>query len=267
VDCLDIRQRLVTGDIVSGALEDAHVRGCQQCADLLADRAALGRRLASATPALALDSSAQLDATEALLAKEHGLRAYLRSRSTRARWALTLTLPTLLVARELFRRRIPVREVGVPKLIAALVLLGILGLALHSALRPLPIERRAARLRSALSVVAWCLPFALWLVPEAHASAEELSSGFAGRSLACFAYGSALGAPCLALLWALDRGKCVPFRVWALAAGCVALVANVILVLHCPLTDGAHLLAGHFSIGLVWFAAVSSAEWRSRRAV
>jgi hypothetical protein len=222
--------------------------------------------LASATHELELDPSVQLAATEALLEREHGVRAYLRSRSTRVRWALTLTLPTLLVARELIRRRVALRDVGAPKLIAAAVLLAVLGLAMHSALRPLPVARRAARLRSGLAFVAWCLPFALWLVPDTRAGAEELSSGFACRSLACFAYGSALAAPAFALLWALDRDTFVSFRVWALAAGSVGLLANAILTLHCPLNDGAHLLAGHFSIGLVWFAAVSVAQWRGRRA-
>jgi hypothetical protein len=106
----------------------------------------------------------------------------------------------------------------------------------------------------------------LWFAPEARASSEELTGNFAVRSFACFAYGSALAAPSFALLWALDRGVEVPFRVWALAAGVVALVSNLILLLHCPITDRAHLVAGHFSIGLAWFLAVSLGEWWRRRA-
>jgi hypothetical protein len=43
-------------------------------------------------------------------------------------------------------------------------------------------------------------------------------------------------------------------------------LANLILMLHCPITSRAHLVVGHFSIGLAWFAAVSTADWWLRRA-
>ena len=216
--------------------------------------------VASAAPR---EASEQLAATESLIAGERGLRAFLRSRSTRIRWALALSLPTLLLMRELLRRRLPWREIGAPRLLAGLLLVGLLLLVARSALRPLPIERGAARLRRALAVVAWCSPCVLWFAPETQASADDVSSGFALRSLTCFAYGSALAAPSFVMLWALDRGMRVPFRVWALAAGAVALVANLVLLVHCPSTNHAHLVAGHFSIGLVWFVAASLGAWRA----
>ena len=177
-----------------------------------------------------------------------------------------MLLPAILLVRELLRKRVSLRELGTLRMLAGLLLLALLGVVTHSALQPLPIERRAARLRSLLALVAWCLPCVLWFAPEATVSAEELSSsGFALRSLSCFGYGSALAAPSFVLLWAFDRGERVPFRVWALAAGVVALLSSSILLLHCPSTQRAHLIAGHFSIGLAWFMAVSSAAWwRSR---
>jgi hypothetical protein len=171
----------------------------------------------------------------------------------------------LLLVRELLRKRVSVRELGATRTLAGLLLLGLFAVVAHSALRPLPIERRAARLRSVLALVAWCLPCVLWFAPEARASAEDLSSGFALRSLACFGYGSALAAPSFALLWAFERGDAIPFRVWALGAGLVALLSNVILLLHCPNTHRAHLIAGHFSIGLSWFMAISIADWWRNR--
>jgi len=250
----------------SGESVDEHLRVCGHCAELFDDSGALGRLLASAGAEPAIASSAQLAATEALLDREQGLRAFLRSRSTRIRWLLSLSLPALLLTRELLRKRVPWRDLSLPRVIAGGVLLGLFALVAHSALRPLPLERRAARLRSALALVAWCLPCVLWFAPEARAGAEELSGAFGSRSLACFAYGSAFAAPSFALLWAMDRGVYVPYRVWALAAGGVALLANLILMLHCPITSRAHLVAGHFSIGLAWLVAVSSAEWRLRRA-
>ena len=266
MDCLEIRQGFSAGGVPSGASVDEHLRVCPHCRELFEHEATLGRHLASATPEFARVSSAQLSATEALIENEHGLRAYLRSRSTRVRWLLSLGLPALFLARELLRKRVQWRELSTPRVLAGFALLGFLGVVAHSALRPLPIERRAARLRSALAVIAWCLPCVLWFAPEAQASADELTGSFGWRSLSCFAYGSAFAAPSFALLWAFDRGVRVPFRVWALAAGMVGIVANLILMLHCPLTNRAHLLAGHLSIGLAWFIAVSTAEWWLRRA-
>jgi hypothetical protein len=256
----------MTGEVPSGSAVDEHLQVCGHCAELFDNSGALGRRLASAGSKSASSTSVQLAETELLIDGERGLRAFLRSRSTRVRWLLSLSLPALLLARELVRKRVPWRELGIPRLIGGLFLLGLFGLVANSALRPLPIERRAARLRSALAVVAWCLPCILWFAPEAQASADEFSGTFAWRSLACFGYGSALAAPSFALLWAMDRGVRVPYRVWALAAGSVALLANLILMLHCPITSRAHLVAGHFSIGLAWFAAVSTAQWWQRRA-
>ena len=266
MDCAEIRQGFMTGEVPAGVSVDEHLRVCGHCAELFNNSGELGLRLASIGREATGSTSSQLAENEALLAHERGLRAFLRSRSTRVRWALSLCLPALLLARELVRRRVPWRELGAPRMLGGLGLLGLFGLVASSALRPLPIERRAARLRSALAVVAWCLPCVLWFAPEAQASADEFSGAFAWRSLSCFAYGSALAAPSFSLLWAMDRGVSVPFRVWALAAGGVALLANLILLLHCPITSRAHLVVGHFSIGLAWFAAVSTADWWLRRA-
>jgi hypothetical protein len=262
VDCAEIRQGFLTGEVPTGMSVDEHVKWCPHCRELFPNAALLGRRLAVAAVDLPDNKGSQLARVEAAVAREHGLRAFLRSRSTRVRWLLSLSLPALLLLREAARKRVPWRSLSTPRLLAGVVLVGLLALVLHSALRPLPIERRAARLRSALALVAWCLPCVLWFVPEARANGDD--GNFALRSFGCFAYGSVLAAPSFALLWALDRGVQVPFRVWALATGAVALVANSILILHCPVTNRAHLVAGHFSIGLVWLLAVSTGQWWRR---
>ena len=208
----------------------------------------------------------QLLATESLIASERGVRAFLRSRSTRVRWASLLALPALLLVRELARKRVPLLELGVTRVLIGLGLLVALAMVTHDALRPLPIGRQAAQLRSVFAAVAWALPCALWLAPESSVGSEGFSSdGFVLRSLTCFGYGSTRAAPAFVLLWAMDRGVYVTYRVWALAVGLVALVSSLILLLHCPSTNRAHLLAGHFSIGLVWFVSASLVCW-SRRA-
>ncbi|HYQ28159.1 MAG TPA: hypothetical protein VER04_13105 [Polyangiaceae bacterium] len=257
----------MTGGIPSGPCVDRHVRGCVHCRELFGSGARLGRGLAGVAAHVERGVTQQLLATEALLADERGVRAFLRSRSTRMRWILSSSLPVLLLARELVKKRVSLRELGVTRMLVGLLLFALLGVVTHCALRPLPIERRAARLRWVLALLAWCLPCLLWFAPEVPLTADGLSSsGFALRSLTCFGYGSALAAPSFGLLWAFDRSERAPYRVWALAAGLVALTSALILLLHCPSTQRAHLIAGHFSIGLAWFAAVSIAAWWGSRA-
>ena len=262
MDCTEIRLGFMTGGVPSGTWVDEHLKACPQCRELFQGEAMVGRRLsATALGALPM-SDATLGATESLLENERGVRAYLRSRSTRVRFLLSLCLPALFLIRELQGKRVPLRELGAPRLIAGLLLVFVLAVVLRSALRPLPIERRAARIRSVLALLAWCVPYALCLVPEARVSADDFSGGFAFRSMSCFAYGSALAAPSFALLWLFDRGPRMALRVWALGAATVALLANAILLLHCADPHRTHLLAGHLSIGLFWFAAVSLvARW------
>ncbi len=263
MDCVDLRRGFLAGTPLSGATVDEHLGGCASCADLVQSGATLGRRLAEFSAELQSDVGAGLIATESLIDRERGLRAYLRSRPTRVRWALTLCVPLALLAREFWERPVPWMNLGTPKLIMGLLLLGLMALVVRAALRPAPIGRRKARLCWALTAAACCLPCLLCLAPESRPS-PPITGGFAGRALSCFSYGSALSAPAAALLWALDRGMRVPYRVRALATGTMALVANLILIVHCPLTDGVHLWAGHFSIGFVWFVAVTSLQWRLR---
>ena len=266
MDCADIRQRFATEGAPSGSSVDEHLQRCAQCAELFRNQATLGLGLAAAAALSPPSIETQLAATEALLEREHGARAYLRSRSTRVRWTLSVALPALLLVRELLRGRVAWREFSTPKLLGGLLLVALFGVVTRSALRPLPLERRAARLLRVLALVAWCLPCLLWFAPETHASAEPFSAGSALGSLRCFAYGSALAMPSFALLWALDRGIRVSFWVWALGAGIVALLANLILLVHCPNNDSTHLLLGHFSIGLAWFGAISLGRWLPQRA-
>jgi hypothetical protein len=224
--------------------------------------AELGQRLAGAGSRATGNLSEQLRATESLIAGERGLRAFLRSRSTWARWAASLIFSAAFLMRELLCTRVSLRELGATRLLVALLSFGLLGLVAHSALRPWPIARRAARRRALFAWLAWSVPCVLWLAPEARAGTDDLAStGFALRSLTCFGYGSALSAPSVALLWAFDRGQSAPFRVLALGAGWVALLSSSILLVHCPSTERAHLIAGHCSIGLAWFMAVSAASW------
>src|SRR5882724_8291272 len=100
----------MTGEVPSGPSVDEHRKTCGQCAELCKDSGTLGRRLASLGSQATGSTSLQLTETESLLERERGLRAFLRSRSTRVRWLLSLSLPALLLARELLRKRAPWRQ-------------------------------------------------------------------------------------------------------------------------------------------------------------
>ena len=267
MDCAEIRQGFGTGKVPSGAAVREHLVDCAPCHELFADGAVLGRGLSRVGPDASARVAEQLVVVESLIAGERGVRAFLRSRATRTRWLSMLALAVLLLGWELVERRAPLRELGAGRLLAGLLLFGALALVAHSALRPLPLAPRAARARMVLALGAWCLPCMLWLTPETRASVEGFSSvGFGQRALGCFGYGSALALPSFALLWGFHRAEHVPYRVGALAAGLVALLSSLILLLHCPSAQRAHLFAGHFSIGLVWFAAVSTVVWWRGRA-
>ena len=224
MDCAEIRQGFLTGGVPSGASVDEHLKWCAECAELFGKARPLGCRLADAVPRTSFDLKGQLLVCESLIASERGVRAFLRSRSTRTRWVLCLALAVAVLTVELLRKHLPIRELSTSRALLGLLLLGVLAWIAHSALQPLPLERAAARRRSLFALVAWSMPCVLCLAPETSLSADGLSSsGFALRSLDCFGYGSALAAPSFALLWAFDRGQRVPYRVWVLAAGLVAL--------------------------------------------
>lgn len=266
MDCAQIRQEFLTGNVPSGAAVAEHVKWCPQCAELFRHGAALGRRLALAAVGGPRDVSSELAATESLLGREHGLRAYLRSRSTRVRWALVLSVPLLLLVREAARGRVPLAQLGSARLVMGAVLLVALAVIAQSALRPRALTRATAQRRSVLAMVAWCLPCMLFFAPETRSlHVDDWSSGLSRGSLSCFTYGSALAAPSFALLWAFDRDPQLSLRVWALAAGMVAVAANLILLLHCANTQAGHLLTGHFAIGLAWFGlAAVAGRWTQR---
>jgi hypothetical protein len=255
----------MTGGVPCGPRVVEHLSGCEQCRELFGNRAQLGRGLARVAPCRRDRISEQLLATEALIAGERGVRAFLRSRSTRLRLGSSLSLPALLLLRELAGKPIALHEFNSLRILAGVLLLGLLGIVVHSALRPLPGQPRAARLCTVLALTAWCLPCALLLLPQAPSSPDALSrSDFALRSLTCFGYGSALAAPSFALLWAFERGERLPRYVWALGTGLVAVLSSLILLLHCPSTQRVHLIAGHFSIGPACFLLVAIvSRWAS----
>ena len=252
MDCAEITREFNSGRVPSGAAVAEHLKWCPHCRELFANAAALGRWLASAKPAVAAAPS--LAVVEASIAEERGLRAYLRSRSSRLRIGASVAFAALLVAREAARGRLPEAELTSTRLWLLFAFSALLLVLARLTLLVPVVAGRSFWFRSVLAAVGWSLPCLLVFLPDTQV--HEESGHFALRSLACFGYGSLIAAPWFGLLWAFDRGTRTDWTVLALAAGATSLLANLVLLMHCPSTQRAHLLAGHASIGLAWFLAV-----------
>jgi hypothetical protein len=242
-DCSEIRDRLRAGSVPSGPEVSAHAATCPQCAELLRDDARLGRAL-SDQASLAVEARA-LQRIETALAREVGVRAWLRSRATGLRIALALA------------GLLPAVTVGVVRHGSELHLSTVPSLWLLAFVAPIPASL-AVLLRSrgrppvpaavlGLLGLGLMLPVVFALVPssglQVNVPASTPSTG------GCFLYGLALALPFVALAWAIDRGD-RPSLLAALLTGAIGgLIGNIALFLHCPHTEPWHLLAAHAPIG------------------
>ncbi len=124
-------------------------------------------------------------------------------------------------------------------------LLGLAGLCAWVALKPLHVPAWShAKCWAAIGFATSCT-FILCVLPQ-------VESTMVGSAGGCFAFGTLLSIPIFAFVRQLDRGA-VLSAVLAGAAG--GLVGNVVLQLHCPVTERGHLLTGHFLV-LVAFVLV-----------
>jgi hypothetical protein len=195
---------------------------------------------------------------------ERGVLPWLRSRSTRVRIALAATSVLLFVVAVVLGWPRPDRSVY-PVLrmaLGLLLILGLLGLQLALALRPL--ARPALRPWVSPAAIAGAL-LGLWLLyalPAAHlahpASLQDPGwQALLTRALPCLRFGLLLALASYALLRALDRGGVGRGLLFAAYGG---LVANLVLLLHCPVTAPSHLLLGHLGVAVLLVLAVAGAR-------
>lgn len=263
MECREIRDALVRGETPLGQELEAHLAACPGCAELLTDDNRLGQALAHAELP-ELDASALLGEVLGSIDKERGFRAWLRSRSTPVRALVpfaAMALVAVFVA--LFKRRpdIPSFPAGLFAGVIALYVL-LIGAAVALELRPLQRSAPAPWLRPLLVVGALAIPVLIAVLPLAHHAPLAYAppgKSFAALAFGCFTFGLVLAVPALLFLWASDRVAHRSFRLALLAAGFGGLVGNLVLQLHCPVTDPAHRLLGHASIGLV--LAIVYATW------
>ena len=124
---------------------------------------------------------------------------------------------------------------------------------------------------SRFGILGWALlglafPLVLHLLPEAHHLVHEHPESFEGRGAdfwprawRCLAFGTVTALPLLAVLLMTDRRDRIGTARGVLAAATAGLAGNLLLMLHCPLVDRAHLVAGHAGVGVVFLLVLGIA--------
>jgi hypothetical protein len=246
MDCAEIRDALLAGTAPAGPEVEAHARGCEACAELLSERGILGLALSRTETPNPLESAALWSALEERVAKEKGLRSWLRSRSTPVRVVVAALVAALVVF--VGGRPAPGATIEAPMLwLVAFAFAGVACVAVLVA--PLGRPRSPSSVRMSLIVSAVALPLGYALV--ASNAGGSASTDFATRAFGCFAYGTVLALPFVLVVFSLERSERPSSSLLVGFGGAAGLVANIALGLHCPNTGLGHLALGHAGIGLV----------------
>jgi hypothetical protein len=263
MDCAEIRDSFLRGEVPSNAALQAHLAVCPQCRELFEHDAELARSLAHEA-ALPLPFPDEFfNQIQARVAHETGLRAWLRSRPSKLRFLVAVL--SVLLAITVGGALKPRPDFAAYPNLRLLVLLGIYCLGIFVALgKELFLSARRGSLADhfALLVGALALPFLIAFAPATEASRAFGPEG----ALGCFSYGALLTLPTAALLWAFDRDDRLSLRTVCLSAVALGLSANLVLELHCPSGNLQHVLLGHASLGLAWLLAWALTRRFSRAA-
>jgi len=252
MDCTQIRDAFVSGAPLSEEQTKEHLASCPQCRALFEPDAALGRKLAAQATETLDFSDDFFGQIEQKLARETGLRAWLRSRPSPIRFALVLlSLLLLVVVGGVIRQRADFAQYPLPR-VGLLLCVYFVAIALAFA-QELSESARRDSLRDYLGLLAFGLavPILAAFAPATEVSRQAGPEG----ALGCFGYGALFTLPIALLLWALDRDERTSFRTVCLSAAALGLSANLLLELHCGNGNAEHVLLGHASLGLAWLAA------------
>jgi hypothetical protein len=246
---------------------EEHLATCPACRELLAERASLGKGLAAARDAVE-PPPPEFAELERSLAREKGLRAWLRSRPTLVRAAVSIWSLLLVLTFFVLTRRRPDWELYPALRLNLLFAVFAFGafLAIDLALRgPL---RHGRKLHAAVAAVSLAVPMIVAFLPRAHtlhdASLQGTISHFGERVLGCFTTGLLASAPLSILVYLFNREDRLSPLTAALTAAAAGFGANLALHAHCAITDPGHLALGHALLGLVWLVVLLSVRRFSR---
>ncbi len=145
---------------------------------------------------------------------------------------------------------------------------GAVALAVRVALRPLHKPPLGWKRLAAL-LFAVVVPLVFALVPQAHGQHPASlagglgSSEFAARAAGCFGFGAVMALPLVGALVLLHRGGIRRAPMIGVSAGVSGALA---VMLHCPITHAAHLVAGHATVAVgVAIAALAISVVAERR--
>jgi hypothetical protein len=226
----------------------AHAASCPRCAESLAALAAAldegDAGPADAARMAEVDEAAR--GIERALARERGIRGWLRSRPTRWRAGFVLTI--VAVVTTAFAVASPRVDLAVYPtwrlaLCAAVYALA-LGALVWRALRPLH-RLPAAGYDRAWLALGLALPFSIAALPPAELSAPVSTVGHGDN---CMGWGVLLGIAFAAALHAVDRDLRPGVHGRWLALAGASLAANAALLFHCPITRPMHAWIFHASV-------------------
>lgn len=196
---------------------------------------------------------------EAQLAREKGPRAWLRSRSSRLRFAMVaLMLGGLMLLEAEQSGRLQVLLGSWPIVVGQLLLIAH-GASLWLRSGTWSRSDRVLAVGAFLVLAPFWVAFAVGSVGSAPAR-ESLFQG-----LECFPHGVLYSAPLAFLLALLDRSDAPSTRSLILRGALVGVVANLLLSFHCPSLDILHLFSGHAGVGVGW--VVGSLVWQRARSL
>jgi hypothetical protein len=255
MSCEAVREALLAGRGPEEPELVQHAAQCPSCRALLLDRGALGQVLAAQEAATA-EGGPTWPEMAALVEREVGWRAWLRSRSTpwRRRFGiLAFALVTALGLRHLRSDFASLPAGELTGLLAAFTLTAVVGI--RHALSVNGGSRSSVG--RGLLATALAVPVVLSFMRTTTLTPPVTDAvTFARQASSCFAYGSLITVPLAVVLWLLDRGAASRTQT-LLSAAVAGLGANAALTLHCPLTSTAHVLVGHAGIGL----ALAAVAW------
>jgi len=183
-------------------------------------------------------------------AEDRSIAGFLRSRSTRGRRLIVLSVFSLLALLGWFAFPLVGDQAQTAQWAASLAtFVVLLLLAMFLVTRPVHLPA-LPRWQSACLVfvaVAATIVAAFWPNPAALATAHDHGNGIIAGT--CMGVGVLLGVPVYALLRLVDRGNALGSLVAAAAAG---VAANFVLKAHCPIPGTSHELLGHASVALVF---------------
>jgi len=265
MDCADVRAALSRGEVPRGTDAAAHLSTCPACATLV-EAPAIARALDAAPTPDGGDMPALLRRTLAAVDEEdRGMVGRMRARSTSARIALGFALALLAPLLVVFVTPRPDLGLAPPgRLALALLLYALPGAAaLVLALWPMQraVSARTRVLVACAAVLSAACVAALPQMPTGLAASDPIDA-FAQRAIACLVFGTIAALPCFVALRLFAReGVRVGPKAWVLGLAAAA-SGSAAVFLHCPITQPAHLWAGHVAILLpaaVW------ASWHALR--